>query len=122
MQAVNYIHREFREFTQTTRFDYLAIGTERIAWRSITFFNQFMAAECSCDHASGTQARRLPRMVTKKAFQVLSKLLIEGHSHGNIVELCRANLQKSFGLSPENAFLNACAKSFDRPDSSMKLS
>lgn len=49
MQAINYIQREFEEFTQTTRFDYLAIGTKRIAWRSLRFFDEFMASECPGD-------------------------------------------------------------------------
>ena len=49
MQAINYIQREFEEFTQTTRFDYLAFGTKRIAWRSLRFFDEFMASECPGD-------------------------------------------------------------------------
>ena len=85
----------------------------RVAYASKQWWARFLAFARAYNRTPEVQARRLPSLVTRKAFQVIGKLLIEGREPAEIVELYRSILQKSFGLSPEKAFLQLCARQSD---------
>ena len=59
------------------------------------------------------QARKLPGLTTKRAFQVLSKLLTDNMTAIDKLNLYRSTLQKTFGLTPEKAFHTLTQRKFD---------
>ena len=79
----------------------------------IEWWQRFVALSQALGWSIEDQARRLPGMVTKRAFQVVSKLLVEHLAPNEKIEIIRLTLQKSFGLSPEKAFAAFCSRNFD---------
>ena len=79
----------------------------------IEWWQRFVALSQALGWSIEDQARRLPGMVTKRAFLVMSKSLVEHLAPIEKIEIIRLTLQKSFGLSPENAFAAFCPRNFD---------
>ena len=52
------------------------------------------------------QCRRLPSLVTRKAFHVIGELLIEDREPMEILELYRSTLQQTFGWGQRRRFCN----------------
>ena len=59
------------------------------------------------------QARKPPGLVTKRAFEVVSKLFLDVKRSVEKIDLIRSTLQKSFGVSAEKAFALLCKREIE---------